>query len=114
MPARRSATARPSATAGATRRGAASPSAAGSSASNRRPRVRGVVGLHASFTVSDETIREAGALCRELGTVLHVHLAEDGADVDDARRRGYAGPLRAAASRSARCPPARSSRTAST
>jgi cytosine/adenosine deaminase-related metal-dependent hydrolase len=60
---------------------------------NRRPRVAGVVGLHASFTVSDGTIRRAGALCRDLGTVLHVHLAEDRADVDDARRRGYAGPL---------------------
>ncbi|MGE3840431.1 MAG: amidohydrolase family protein [Vicinamibacterales bacterium] len=55
--------------------------------------VRGVVGLHASFTVSDETIREAARLCRELETVLHVHLAEDQADVDDARRRGYAGPV---------------------
>ncbi len=59
----------------------------------RRPLVRGVVGLHASFTVSDDTIRAAGALCRELGTVLHVHLAEDLADVDDARRRGWPGPL---------------------
>ncbi len=61
--------------------------------SNRRPLIVGLVGLHASFTVSDETIREAGDLCRELGTVLHIHLAEDLADVDDARRRGYAGPL---------------------
>lgn len=61
--------------------------------SNARPLVRGVVGLHASFTVSDETIRDAGALCRELDTVLHVHLAEDRADVEDARRRGYDGPL---------------------
>jgi cytosine/adenosine deaminase-related metal-dependent hydrolase len=60
---------------------------------NRRPRIAGVVGLHASFTVSDETIREAGSLCRELGTVLQVHLAEDGADVADARKRGYPGPL---------------------
>jgi cytosine/adenosine deaminase-related metal-dependent hydrolase len=60
---------------------------------NRRPRVAGAVGLHASFTVSDDTIRRAGALCRDLGTVLHVHLAEDVADVEDARRRGYAGPL---------------------
>lgn len=41
----------------------------------------------------DETIREAGALARELGTVVHVHVAEDRADVDDARRRGLAGPL---------------------
>ena len=24
---------------------------------------------------------------------MHVHVAEDGADVEDARRRGYAGPL---------------------
>jgi cytosine/adenosine deaminase-related metal-dependent hydrolase len=60
---------------------------------NRRQLVRGVVGLHASFTVSDETIREAGRLCRELDTVLHVHLAEDRSDVIDARQRGYAGPL---------------------
>lgn len=60
---------------------------------NRRPLVRGAVGLHASFTVADETIREAGELCRELGAVLHVHVAEDAADVADARARGYAGPL---------------------
>jgi cytosine/adenosine deaminase-related metal-dependent hydrolase len=60
---------------------------------NQRPLVRGVVGLHASFTVSDDTVREAAALCRELGTVLHVHVAEDGADVADAVRRGWPGPL---------------------
>jgi len=57
------------------------------------PLLHGAVGLHASFTVSDETIRDAGDLARELGTVLHVHVAEDRADVDDARRRGFAGPL---------------------
>jgi cytosine/adenosine deaminase-related metal-dependent hydrolase len=63
-------------------------------AADRRPHVRGVVGLHASFTVSDETAREAGAMARDLGTVTHVHLAEDAADVVDARRRGFPGPLR--------------------
>lgn len=61
-------------------------------ATNRRPLVRGVVGLHASFTVSDDTVREAAALCDELGTVMHVHVAEDGADVADAHARGFAGP----------------------
>lgn len=61
--------------------------------SNRRTLVRGAVGLHASFTVSDDTIRDAGRLCRELGTVLHVHVAEDRADVEDAVRRGYRGPI---------------------
>lgn len=61
--------------------------------SNDRPLVRGIVGLHASFTVSDDTIREAGELCRELRTVLHVHVAEDVVDVEHARTRGYSGPL---------------------
>ena len=61
--------------------------------SNRRPLVRGVVGLHASFTVSDDTIREAAQLCRDLATVMHVHMAEDRIDVEDAKSRGYEGPL---------------------
>lgn len=61
--------------------------------SNRRKDVVGAVALHASFTVSDETIREAGALCRELGAIMHVHIAEDRIDVDDAVRRGWPGPL---------------------
>jgi cytosine/adenosine deaminase-related metal-dependent hydrolase len=61
--------------------------------SNRRPRIREVIGLHASFTVSDDTIRAAARLCEELDTVLHVHLAEDGADVEDAVSRGHRGPL---------------------
>ncbi len=60
---------------------------------NTRPLVRGVVGLHASFTVSDDTVREAGELCRELRTVMHVHVAEDHADVEDALRRRWSGPL---------------------
>lgn len=57
------------------------------------PLLRALVGLHASFTVSDETIRAAGRLARELGTVVHVHVAEDAADVADAAARGYPGPL---------------------
>lgn len=61
--------------------------------SNHRALVRGVVGLHASFTVSDETIRDAADLCRDLGTVLHIHVAEDVIDVEEAIRRGYPGPL---------------------
>ncbi|MCA9565628.1 MAG: amidohydrolase family protein, partial [Myxococcales bacterium] len=55
--------------------------------------VRGVIGLHASFTVSDEIVRKTAALCDEVGRPLHIHLAEDGADVADALNRGYAGPL---------------------
>ncbi|MAE69706.1 MAG: amidohydrolase [Gemmatimonadetes bacterium] len=60
---------------------------------NRNPLLRGAVALHASFTVSDDTIREAAAICRSTGSSLHVHLAEDVADVEDARKRGFGGPL---------------------
>ena len=60
---------------------------------NRRPLVRGAVGLHASFTVSDETIRRAAALSRAYGVPLHVHVAEGVCDVDDARARGHSGPV---------------------
>jgi cytosine/adenosine deaminase-related metal-dependent hydrolase len=44
---------------------------------------------------------------------MHVHVAEDGADVEDARRRGYAGPLERLLALGA-LPPDRSSRTACT
>lgn len=60
---------------------------------NSRPLVVGAVALHASFTVSDETVVAAGKLCRQLDVPMHIHLAEDAADVADAKRRGYAGPL---------------------
>jgi hypothetical protein len=60
---------------------------------NQRRAILGLVGLHASFTVSDETIRAAGELCRALSVPMHVHVAEDRADVEDAQRRGYRDPL---------------------
>ena len=59
----------------------------------KSPLLRAAVGLHASFTVSDDTVRQAGELARELNTIVHVHVAEDKADVDDAYTRGYAGVL---------------------
>ncbi|HVP65681.1 MAG TPA: amidohydrolase family protein [Anaeromyxobacteraceae bacterium] len=59
----------------------------------RSPLLRGLVGLHASFTVSDETLEQAGRLARELGTAVHVHVAEALSDVEDARARGARGPL---------------------
>lgn len=45
-------------------------------------------GLHASFTCEDETLREAGALVEREGLPgVHIHVAEDRADEDDALRR---------------------------
>jgi len=50
------------------------------------PRVAGLIGLHASFTLSDESLR---ALARLPGPT-HVHVAEGEGDDADARARGYA------------------------
>ncbi|MDR3373307.1 MAG: amidohydrolase family protein [Ancalomicrobiaceae bacterium] len=57
------------------------------------PRIRGLIGLHAGFTVSDDTIKAAADLAYRRGTAIHIHVAEDLEDVDDAQRQGYAGPI---------------------
>ncbi len=46
----------------------------------------GMVGLHASFTCSDETIEAAAGLARDLGVGVHVHVAEGHVDADAGRR----------------------------
>ena len=45
---------------------------------------QGHVGLHASFTVGDELLQEAIALAKKHDTGLHIHVAEDRADQEDA------------------------------
>jgi cytosine/adenosine deaminase-related metal-dependent hydrolase len=47
---------------------------------------RGMVGLHAAFTCSTETIEAAAGLARDLGVGVHVHVGEDAVDADAARR----------------------------
>ena len=47
--------------------------------------VRGMLGLHASFTVSDTTLRRIS----EVDAPVHVHVAEGEVDQLDAVRRGY-------------------------
>ncbi|NUM36897.1 MAG: putative aminohydrolase SsnA [Candidatus Brocadiae bacterium] len=42
--------------------------------------LRGTFGLHASFTVYDETMRKAVEEAKKLGVGLHLHVAEDHAD----------------------------------
>jgi cytosine/adenosine deaminase-related metal-dependent hydrolase len=37
---------------------------------------RGLVGVHAAFTCSDETLERAAGLARDLGVGVHVHVAE--------------------------------------
>ena len=48
---------------------------------------RGMVGAHASFTLSDDTLGACVAVARDFGTGIHVHVAEDGVDQRDAEGR---------------------------
>ena len=68
------------------------------------PQLRALFGLHAAFTLSDESLDRAAALGRELGTGFHVHVAEAESDqahsltqhgervVARLRRHGILGP----------------------
>ncbi|MFZ5432873.1 MAG: amidohydrolase family protein [Calditrichota bacterium] len=53
---------------------------------------RGMFGLHASFTLSDDSLQEIARVKPE-AMPIHVHVAEDTSDVEDAHARGYAGPF---------------------
>lgn len=55
-------------------------------------RIRGVFGLHASFTLRDETLAEV-AERRPEGSGCHIHVAEDPLDVEASRRAFGAGPV---------------------
>jgi putative selenium metabolism protein SsnA len=48
---------------------------------------RALIGAHASFTLSDEALAACAALMQETGAGLHIHVAEDRSDVDDARAK---------------------------
>ena len=47
---------------------------------------RGHVGVHASFTCSDESLDSAAGLAADLGVGVHIHVAEGLDDVDAGRR----------------------------
>jgi putative selenium metabolism protein SsnA len=58
----------------------------------RSPQVRGAMGLHASFTVSDETL-EATARLRPADAGCHIHVAEDLIDIRVSSALYGAGPV---------------------
>lgn len=51
------------------------------------PLLAAAFGLHASLTLSDETLADCVAANRDLGLGFHVHVAEDIADQEDALRK---------------------------
>jgi len=56
------------------------------------PRIRGILGLHASFTLRDETLAEA-AERRPAQAGCHIHAAEDALDVEASRQAFGFGPV---------------------
>lgn len=56
--------------------------------------VSGCFGLHASFTLSDRTLRQAVEANQSLGAGFHLHVAEDRCDGQHARRLGYRSTVR--------------------
>lgn len=51
------------------------------------PLARGMVGAHASFTLSDETLAGCVEVARDSDAGIHIHVAEDAADERDAQAR---------------------------
>jgi putative selenium metabolism protein SsnA len=51
------------------------------------PHFRGLFGAHASFTLSNDSLRMCSHLADELRSGLHIHVAEDLIDVRDARAK---------------------------
>jgi len=58
------------------------------------PQLRALFGLHAAFTLSDETLAEAARLGHDLGVGFHVHVAEAASDVASNRERFGRTPAR--------------------
>jgi putative selenium metabolism protein SsnA len=56
-------------------------------ARRNEPGLRALLGLHASFTISDRTLAAAAHAGGELGSGFHIHVAEAQGDQDDCRRR---------------------------
>ena len=56
-----------------------------SAAAKPERQFRALIGAHASFTLSDEALAACAAMMEETGAGLHIHVAEDRADVADAR-----------------------------
>jgi putative selenium metabolism protein SsnA len=52
-----------------------------------RPLARGMMGAHASFTLSDETLTACAGGAGDAGVGVHIHVAEDAADQRDAVTR---------------------------
>jgi putative selenium metabolism protein SsnA len=60
---------------------------AGSQSPESNAQIAATFGLHASLSLSDETLADCVAAAGDLGLGFHVHVAEDGADQEDSLHR---------------------------
>jgi cytosine/adenosine deaminase-related metal-dependent hydrolase len=54
--------------------------------------IAAMMGLHASFTLSDVTLEKCAGIARDAGVGCHIHVAEDAADEEDAHNN-YKMPI---------------------
>jgi len=57
----------------------------------KKNNLRAMIGLHASFTLNNDTLAKASDLSDESEVPFHIHVAEGKADVYDSKTRGYDG-----------------------
>ncbi len=65
----------------------------GGESNGRASLFRGMVGAHASFTLTDGSLAACAELMREYDAGIHIHVAEDLCDTDDARAKYGIGPV---------------------
>ena len=56
-------------------------------AAARTETMRGMIGAHASFTLSDDALAGLARAVESTGTAFHIHVAEDRADIEDCQAR---------------------------
>ncbi len=61
--------------------------------SQHRENLKGVLGLHASFTLSDETLFKISEIVQKYNCGVHIHLCEDSADVEISKEKFGAAPV---------------------
>ena len=49
--------------------------------------IAAMMGLHASFTLSDATLEQCVGIARDAGVGCHIHVAEDAADREEFARQ---------------------------
>jgi len=49
--------------------------------------IAAMMGLHASFTLSDQTLEKCAGIARDAGVGCHIHVAEDAADREDSLKK---------------------------